>query len=276
MSSSYENQWLAPGSSPVARSNASSKDDNKSTVSATSSTSNSNTKENTPVRPPRKSQKEMTKAERRALQEQQRQEKQSRLATSGGQAQKQGKKDDSKKSQPSQQQQQQQHHQQQQKPGDEQKKKVKAANKVDQNQVPWLMHLDTFKRPNTTGNNKELHPAVLTLGLLFSEYKIVGSNARCVAMLEAFSRVIAEHRPPSDATFARHIQKHLDPHIAYLLSTRPMSLSMRECIRWLKKEISDIVEEEPPLTDEEVRLCKWRNITKSPKLFLSCIRLAIA
>lgn len=31
-----------------------------------------------------------------------------------------------------------------------------------------------------------------------------------------------------------------------------MSLSMRECIRWLKKEISDIVEEDPPLSDDEV------------------------
>lgn len=29
-----------------------------------------------------------------------------------------------------------------------------------------------------------------------------------------------------------------------------MSLSMRECIRWLKKEISEIVEEDPPLADE--------------------------
>jgi translation initiation factor eIF-2B subunit delta len=62
--------------------------------------------------------------------------------------------------------------------------------------------------------------------------------------------VIEEHRPPSDATFSRHIQKHLDPHIAYLLATRPMSLSMRECIRWLKKEMSDIVEEDPPLPDD--------------------------
>lgn len=64
--------------------------------------------------------------------------------------------------------------------------------------------------------------------------------------------MIEDHKPPSDATFSRHIQKHLDPHIAYLLSVRPMSLSMRECIRWLKKEMSDIVEEDPPLSDDDV------------------------
>ncbi|CAO3638365.1 unnamed protein product [Cunninghamella echinulata] len=72
-------------------------------------------------------------------------------------------------------------------------------------------------------------------------------------MLQTFSKVIEEHKPPSDATFSRHIQKHLDPHIAYLLATRPMSLSMRECIRWLKKEMADIVEEDPPLPDEDAR-----------------------
>lgn len=32
-----------------------------------------------------------------------------------------------------------------------------------------------------------------------------------------------------------------------------MSLSMRECIRWLKKEMADIVEEDPPLSDDDAR-----------------------
>lgn len=32
-----------------------------------------------------------------------------------------------------------------------------------------------------------------------------------------------------------------------------MSLSMRECIRWLKKEMADIVEEDPPLSDDDSR-----------------------
>ncbi|RUS26138.1 hypothetical protein BC938DRAFT_471182, partial [Jimgerdemannia flammicorona] len=65
--------------------------------------------------------------------------------------------------------------------------------------------------------------------------------------------IIHDHRPPPDQAFSRHIQKHLDPHIAYLLSIRPMSLSMRECIRWLKKEMAEIVEEDPPLSDDEAR-----------------------
>ncbi|OAD04061.1 hypothetical protein MUCCIDRAFT_39069 [Mucor lusitanicus CBS 277.49] len=94
---------------------------------------------------------------------------------------------------------------------------------------------------------------VLSLALLFSQYKITGSNARCIAVLETFSQVIKDHQPPEDATFVRHIQKHLDPHIAFLLKYRYMSLSIRECIRWLKKVMADLVAIHPPVADEDAR-----------------------
>ncbi|KAI9280421.1 hypothetical protein BY458DRAFT_500644 [Sporodiniella umbellata] len=185
----------------------------------------------------------MTKAERRALQEQQRAAKEKQRTTpnqaKGG---KQATESDSKKVTTS------TANTPNNAKGSSDIKQKKA--KGQQNQVPWLLHLDAPKLPEA---NKDLHPAVVQLGLYFSEHKIVGSNARCVAMLDIFSKVIADHKPPSDATFSRHIQKHLDPHIAYLLNVRPMSLSMRECIRWLKKEMADIVEQDPPLSDDEAR-----------------------
>lgn len=115
-----------------------------------------------------------------------------------------------------------------------------------------LSHLELDKKPDTE-KFKDLHPAVLTLGLLFSEYKIVGSNARCVAVLETLSRVIRDHRPPSDASFVRHIQKHLDPHIAFLLNIRSFSLSIREIIRYVKRAVADLVAISPPLSDEDAR-----------------------
>ncbi|KAL0139667.1 translation initiation factor eIF2B delta subunit [Mucor lusitanicus] len=64
---------------------------------------------------------------------------------------------------------------------------------------------------------------------------------------------IKDHQPPEDATFVRHIQKHLDPHIAFLLKYRYMSLSIRECIRWLKKVMADLVAIHPPVADEDAR-----------------------
>lgn len=182
MSSSYENQWLAPDekqrtASPLGRTTDSPKPKQGSDSPQPQQ------------KPARKSMKEMTKAERRALQEQQRLEKQNRIAQGLPKSAKKAADMEAakKSSQP------QQQHQQQQGSGagdDKQKKKNKGQSKVDMNQVPWLMHLDAPKRPDTAGGNKDLHPAVLKLGLYFSEHKIVGSNARCVAMLQTFSKVL--------------------------------------------------------------------------------------
>ncbi|RUS30025.1 hypothetical protein BC938DRAFT_479940, partial [Jimgerdemannia flammicorona] len=56
-------------------------------------------------------------------------------------------------------------------------------------QVPWLSHLDSPKRPSMAAAAvRDLHPAMYTLGLQVGEYKIAGSNARCVAMLSTFSK----------------------------------------------------------------------------------------
>lgn len=209
MSSSYENQWLAPEdhnkprvSSPLARSTGGNESSNSSNThkenSGKENTTSQQQQQQQQQHPPRKSQKDMTKAERRALQEQQRLEKQKRIAAGLPKSAKKASEMEANKKQQGQQQ-----HQggsgggsnpsSGAAGGEEKKKKNKAHGKTDQNQVPWLMHLDPPKRPNTsTSNNKDLHPAVLALGLYFSERKIVGSNARCVAMLETFAKVKLE------------------------------------------------------------------------------------
>ena len=45
------------------------------------------------------------------------------------------------------------------------------------------------RRSTIAGAGKEVHPAVLALGLQIRDYVICGSNARCVATLLAFKRV---------------------------------------------------------------------------------------
>lgn len=45
------------------------------------------------------------------------------------------------------------------------------------------------RRTSMTGAGKDIHAAVVTLGLKMSHYIICGSNARCVAMLLAFKKV---------------------------------------------------------------------------------------
>jgi translation initiation factor eIF-2B subunit delta len=223
MGSSYENQWLLSDDKKTAArrkslvdENSSNKDQHSSPSIGTSTAGTTPTKENSPRQsnhpqqsgaPVRKSQKNMTKAERRALQEQQRLEKEKRVAAglpknakkaaemvekqhgttnapggsgSGGKTQHTSTATGSTSSATT---------------GNDdalkKKRNAAATQKTQQqkNQVPWLLHLDAPKQPDTAGSNKDLHPAVKALALYFSEYKIVGSNARCVAMLETFSKV---------------------------------------------------------------------------------------
>jgi translation initiation factor eIF-2B subunit delta len=47
-----------------------------------------------------------------------------------------------------------------------------------------------FGQPKPVGHavKGDIHPAIIRLGLLFSEFKICGANARCIAMLLAFKQ----------------------------------------------------------------------------------------
>lgn len=65
-----------------------------------------------------------------------------------------------------------------------------ASKTVPVKRVGLFAHLyGQPRRHNTVGAGKDIHPAVLALGLQMSSYEICGSNARCVGMLLAFKSV---------------------------------------------------------------------------------------
>lgn len=45
---------------------------------------------------------------------------------------------------------------------------------------------------------RDVHPAIVDLGVKYSSGVIVGATARCLAMLDAFRRVIADYQVPAD------------------------------------------------------------------------------
>ena len=56
--------------------------------------------------------------------------------------------------------------------------------------VAFFNHLYAGSRRTTVaGAGKDVHPAILSLGVQISSYTICGSNARCVGMLLAFKKV---------------------------------------------------------------------------------------
>ncbi|KAH9816779.1 hypothetical protein DFH28DRAFT_964447 [Melampsora americana] len=88
--------------------------------------------------------------------------------------------------------------------------------------------------------NPQLHHSILRLAQLYAQFKIVGSNARCIAMLEAFKEVIRSYVPPPGTSLSRHLLSHLSPQISHLVHARPLSVSMGNAIRHLKGVISRI------------------------------------
>ncbi|KAK7470942.1 hypothetical protein VKT23_002357 [Stygiomarasmius scandens] len=97
-----------------------------------------------------------------------------------------------------------------------------------------------FGLPKTLGHQVkgDIHPVIIRLGLQFSEFKICGANARCIATLTAFKTVIQDYTTPAHNTLSRHLMTYLSPQISHLVAARPMSVTMGNAIRQLKLEIS--------------------------------------
>lgn len=71
---------------------------------------------------------------------------------------------------------------------------VEQKKKKDDKKVAVFGHLYGQQRRTTiAGAGKEVHPAVLALGLQLRDYVVCGSSARCVATLLAFKRVSLVH-----------------------------------------------------------------------------------
>ncbi|KAI1007966.1 putative translation initiation factor eIF-2B subunit delta [Podosphaera aphanis] len=117
--------------------------------------------------------------------------------------------------------------------------------------VEFFRHLYKSRTTSIAGVSKEVHPAVLALGLQMNSYTICGSCARLVATLQAFKRVIESYTTPPMNSLTRHLSSHvLSPQIDYLSSCRPLSISMGNAIRWLKLEVSKT---DPSTPDAEAK-----------------------
>lgn len=132
-----------------------------------------------------------------------------------------------------------------------------AVVKDDSKKIPALFsHLETREQRYASSPTVShiVHPAILTLSLQFSNHKIVGSTARLREMLNVFKVVIGDYQTPENSTLTRHLTGHLSHQIEYLKSSRPLSTSMGNAIRWLKQEISHISIDTPEKEAKEV-LC---------------------
>ena len=126
-------------------------------------------------------------------------------------------------------------------PAEQKSMKKPEEPKPEDKRVELFEHLYTHPRRHTiAGASKDIHPAVLALGLQFSSYEVCGSNARCVYTMLVLKEVILSYNTPSGTSLPRHLTTHLASQIDYLVQCRPLSVSQGNAIRWLKVMISAV------------------------------------
>ncbi|KAJ7515857.1 hypothetical protein O6H91_22G031800 [Diphasiastrum complanatum] len=84
------------------------------------------------------------------------------------------------------------------------------------------------------------HPSVFQVGLQYLTREIVGGNARCIAMLMAFRDMINDYSTPMEKTLVRDLTAKINSHVSFLITCRPISISMGNAIKFLKTRIASL------------------------------------
>lgn len=163
------------------------------------------------------------------------------------------------------------------------KKAAKSGKETDTQLVDKTADLEAQRRHQTrifthfvgkkegglgTGIKGEIHPAIIRLGRQFADMKIVGANARCIAALVAFKTIIQDYITPQNLTLARDLTQYISPQISYLVSARPMAVGMGNSIRELKYHIS-VVSIDMPEQDAKDHLCEQIDTYISHRIVLA-------
>ncbi|KAM5143213.1 translation initiation factor eIF2B subunit delta isoform 3-T3 [Callospermophilus lateralis] len=111
--------------------------------------------------------------------------------------------------------------------------------------VSLFSHLPQYSRQNFLTQymsipSSVIHPAMVRLGLQYSQGLVSGSNARCIALLRAFQQVIQDYTTPPNEELSRDLVNKLKPYISFLTQCRPLSASMYNAIKFLNKEITSV------------------------------------
>lgn len=94
---------------------------------------------------------------------------------------------------------------------------------------------------NSCSVMQKLHPAILELGLAYSDGTIKGSSARSIAMMLAMRCVVREYVAPPTQAFSRALTAHINACVGFLWDEcRPACVPQRNSIKWLKSTIHNV------------------------------------
>lgn len=108
----------------------------------------------------------------------------------------------------------------------------------------WFQHLQAEREEASKKiisiNNTNIHPAVVKLGVQLAAHTIRGSNARCIALLNALREVIKDYTLPAKTEYSRGLEAYLTSNIDYLWSMRKPSSSQTNAIKYFRYQLSQL------------------------------------
>ncbi|KAF7265504.1 hypothetical protein GWI33_021078 [Rhynchophorus ferrugineus] len=119
--------------------------------------------------------------------------------------------------------------------------------------VQFVQHLYRESNQNfisNTVNPKDIHPVFIKLGVQYAERVILGSNARCLALLAAIQNLINDLQTPPKHEYCRYMESVLQCCTNYLQECRPFAVSMTNALRYFKLQLTHM---DKSLTDNEKR-----------------------
>ncbi|PNI72351.1 EIF2B4 isoform 11, partial [Pan troglodytes] len=141
--------------------------------------------------------------------------------------------------------------------------------------VSLFSHLPQYSRQNSLTQfmsipSSVIHPAMVRLGLQYSQGLVSGSNARCIALLRALQQVIQDYTTPPNEELSRDLVNKLKPYMSFLTQCRPLSASMHNAIKFLNKEITSVGS-----SKREEEACHHTHI-QAPGMIIRGIKVSIS
>lgn len=134
---------------------------------------------------------------------------------------------------------------------------VVTGGKNLQKQVQLFNHLYLHHSTSITKDSNTvygLHSSIIRLGVQYMSHSILGSNARCLALLSAIKNLLVDYQTPPEEEFCRSFEATLQVSTNYLQKCRPLAVSMTNAVRHIKRQLTQI--------DTNWQDCRKKNTVK--------------
>jgi len=100
--------------------------------------------------------------------------------------------------------------------------------------------------------DKNIHPTFIEIGIKFVKNQILGSTARCVALLSACKKFVLDYERPDNSILFLDLGSKLENNLSYLRKCRIFSDGMNTAVSYIKYLLT-LLAAVPELSDEEAK-----------------------